>query len=165
MVVGAVLGERDAESSHVQFADRDGGHRASIPRRVQVEALPDTCVGILRMDRGRRRRQKEPVAHPSAGRPAVLVRGPLARNDKLGITSCTIVTMPAGEPMAKLHDRQPVILKPDVYQEWLDPATPGPKAKALLQDNLDGGLEFHRVSRDVNSSKFEGRPLPEVNPL
>jgi putative SOS response-associated peptidase YedK len=33
-----------------------------------------------------------------------------AHNKKLDVTSCTIITMPAGEPMAKLHDRQPVIL-------------------------------------------------------
>ena len=35
-----------------------------------------------------------------------------AHNDKLGITSCTIITMPAAEPMRQLHDRQPVILDP-----------------------------------------------------
>ncbi|MFS2154544.1 MULTISPECIES: SOS response-associated peptidase [unclassified Rhizobium] len=88
-----------------------------------------------------------------------------ARNDRLGVTSCTIVTMPAGDPMKTLHDRQPVILDPGAYEEWLDPSTSGPKAKELLQDNLDDQLEFHRVSRDVNSSKFEGKPLPEENSL
>lgn len=88
-----------------------------------------------------------------------------AHNDKLGVTSCSIVTMPAGDPMSKLHDRQPVILDPTFYREWLDPATPAAQAKDLLKRNLDDQLEFHRVSRDVNSSKFLGRPLPEVNPL
>ncbi len=88
-----------------------------------------------------------------------------ARNDKLGVTSCSIVTMPAGDPMSKLHDRQPVILDPAAYKEWLDTATPGGNAKELLKQNLDHQLEFHRVSRDVNSSKFTGKPLPEVNPL
>ena len=39
------------------------------------------------------------------------------------------------------------------------------RAKALLQENLDDKVEFHRVSRDVNSSKFTGKPLPEVNSL
>ncbi len=86
-----------------------------------------------------------------------------AHNDKLGVTSCSIVTMPAGEPMSKLHDRQPVILDPAVYKEWLDTGTPAAKAKELLTENLDGQLEFHRVSRDVNSSRFEGKP--EINPL
>lgn len=88
-----------------------------------------------------------------------------ARNDKLGVTSCSIVTMPAGNPMSQLHDRQPVILDPKAYKEWLDPTTRSPVAKELLTMNLDGQLEFHRVSRDVNSSKFSGKPLPEVNSL
>jgi len=88
-----------------------------------------------------------------------------AHNAKLGVTSCSIVTMPAGDSMSKLHDRQPIILDPAAYKEWLDPDTPPPRAKELLKENLDGNLEFHRVSRDVNSSKFSGKPLPEVNPL
>ncbi|WP_183830399.1 SOS response-associated peptidase [Aliirhizobium cellulosilyticum] len=87
-----------------------------------------------------------------------------AHNEKLGITSCTIVTMPAAEPMNQLHDRQPAILEPAAYEEWLDPATSGARAKELLEkQNLHGMLEFHRVSRDVNSSRFTGKP--EVNPL
>ena len=87
-----------------------------------------------------------------------------ARNEKLGITSCTIVTMPAAGAMTKLHDRQPAILDPAVYEEWLDPATSGARAKELLEtQNLDGALEFHRVSRDVNSSRFQGKP--QLNPL
>ena len=88
-----------------------------------------------------------------------------AHNDKLGVTSCTIVTMPAGDPMQRLHDRQPVILEPEAYKEWLDVGTAPARAKELLQKNLDDTVEFHRVSRDVNSSKFVGRPLPEVNSL
>lgn len=87
-----------------------------------------------------------------------------AHNEKLGIISCTIITMPATEPMTTLHDRQPAILNPAAYKEWLDPATSGARAKELLeQKNVDGVLEFHRVSRDVNSSRFTGKP--EVNPL
>ncbi|MBW9091855.1 SOS response-associated peptidase family protein [Rhizobium wenxiniae] len=68
------------------------------------------------------------------------------------------------EPMTKLHERQPAILDPAAYKEWLDPSTSGARAKELLEkQNLDGVLEFHRVSRDVNSSRFTGKP--EMNPL
>lgn len=88
-----------------------------------------------------------------------------AHNGKLGVTSCSIVTMPARAPMKTLHDRQPVILAPEAYKEWLDAGTAPARAKALLQENLDDRLEFHRVSRDVNSSKFAGKPMPEVNSL
>ncbi|TAW65997.1 SOS response-associated peptidase [Rhizobium ruizarguesonis] len=86
-----------------------------------------------------------------------------AHNGALGVTSCSIVTMPAGDPMSKLHDRQPIILDPAAYKEWLDVGTAPMRAKELLKENMDDKLEFHRVSRDVNSSRFEGKP--EVNPL
>lgn len=79
-----------------------------------------------------------------------------ARNDKLGIESCTIVTTAAAEPMVKLHDRQPVILDPAVYDYWLDPATPAAELKPLLSHDLDGQLQFYRVSRAVNTFKTQG---------
>jgi putative SOS response-associated peptidase YedK len=89
-----------------------------------------------------------------------------AHNRKLDITSCTIMTMPAGEPMQQIHDRQPVILNPEVYDAWLDPGTPAAEAKSLLARNLDGELQFHRVSRTVNSVKNQGGDCIEpFNPL
>lgn len=94
-----------------------------------------------------------------------------AHNDKLDVTSCTIVTMPAGEPMSKLHDRQPVILDPEVYDAWLDPETPPGDAKQLLHENLDADLQFHRVSRAVNATTVDKKPndnptmVEPINPL
>jgi putative SOS response-associated peptidase YedK len=55
-----------------------------------------------------------------------------AHNKRLDVTSCTIITMPAGEPMQQLHDRQSVILDEVAYDAWLDPATPPAEAKGLL---------------------------------
>jgi putative SOS response-associated peptidase YedK len=55
--------------------------------------------------------------------------------------------------MKRLHDRQPIILDPTVYDAWLDPATPVPKAKELLAHDLDGELEFYRVGREVNATR------------
>jgi putative SOS response-associated peptidase YedK len=81
-----------------------------------------------------------------------------AHNKKLNIVSCAIITLPPGEPMRQLHDRQPVILDADVYDAWLDPETPPGDAKQLLHENLDGDLEFYRVSRDVNTSAKDGQP-------
>jgi len=75
-----------------------------------------------------------------------------AHNKQLDVTSFTIITMPASEPMAKLHDRQPVILAPDAYDEWLDPGTPAEKVKPLLSRNLDVSLQFFRVDRHVNKA-------------
>ncbi len=91
-----------------------------------------------------------------------------ARNDKLGITSCTIVTMPAAEPVSKIHDRQPAILAEEAYDAWLDRATPAGEVKPLLARNLDGELQFHRVDRKVNASSRTEKPNDDaamVNPL
>ncbi len=76
-----------------------------------------------------------------------------AYNPALDITSCTILTAAAQEPMKRLHDRQPIILDPTVYDAWLDPATPVPEAKELLAHDRDGELEFYRVGREVNATR------------
>jgi putative SOS response-associated peptidase YedK len=68
--------------------------------------------------------------------------------------------------MGQIHDRQLVILDPAVYDAWLDTATPAAEAKNLLSHHLDGDLQFHRVSRTVNSVKNQGADCIEpVNPL
>jgi putative SOS response-associated peptidase YedK len=86
-----------------------------------------------------------------------------AHNDTLGITSCTIITRQAEGPITQLHDRMPVILDPNVYDEWLSSETSTSDAMELLDHHLDEQLQFHRVSRDVNSSGFSGDP--GINPL
>jgi putative SOS response-associated peptidase YedK len=37
------------------------------------------------------------------------------------IPSCTLITTQPNELMADIHDRMPVILRPEDYQRWLDP--------------------------------------------
>jgi putative SOS response-associated peptidase YedK len=89
-----------------------------------------------------------------------------AHNKGLGITSCTILTTAASEPVRKLHDRMPVILEPDAYDAWLDPTTPVAEAKALLGQNVGGQLQFVRVGREVNQPKFKGAEcIRPMNPL
>jgi putative SOS response-associated peptidase YedK len=36
-------------------------------------------------------------------------------NSQLGITSCTILTAPAVDPVSQIHDRMPVIFDPAAY--------------------------------------------------
>lgn len=88
-----------------------------------------------------------------------------AYNKTLGITSCTIITAAATEPMRQLHDRQPVILDPAVYDAWLDPATPAADAKNHLGRNINGDLQFHRVSRAVNTTKDRADSSDMILPI
>lgn len=80
-----------------------------------------------------------------------------AHNDNLGVTSCTIITAPAVEHIAHIHGRMPVILEETAYDAWLSGEAQGGDAKALLLDNhLDSQLEFFRVGREVNNTRYEG---------
>lgn len=80
-----------------------------------------------------------------------------AHNDNLDVTSCTIITAPAVPEIAHIHSRMPVILDPHAYDRWLSGEDQGDTAKALLLGaQIDSQLEFHRVSRAVNSSRYEG---------
>jgi putative SOS response-associated peptidase YedK len=91
-----------------------------------------------------------------------------AHNDNLGVTSGTIITAPAVEHIAHIHGRMPLILSPDAYGTWLDTAVQGSDAKALLVNaQIDTLLEFHRVGRAVNNSRYEGTDTkkPAINSL
>lgn len=44
----------------------------------------------------------------------------------------TMITTEPNETVAKVHDRMPVILDPDNYDTWLDPATSVEELKSLL---------------------------------
>lgn len=109
--------------------------------------------------------KKDPWFIHLPGQWAFSFAGLWARNDKLGLESCTIITTAAAEPMRRLHDRQPVILDPAAYDAWLDPATAPDGLKQLLSRDLDADLRFHRVDRAVNTYKTQGGQCIEpVNP-
>ena len=40
--------------------------------------------------------------------------------------SCTIITTDASEAVKDIHNRMPLILKPEAYEEWLDPGNKEP---------------------------------------
>ena len=68
-----------------------------------------------------------------------------------GIESCTIVTTEANARLRSIHHRMPVILAPETYDLWLDPATPGAQAQALLRPAPSEWFTAYRVSPKINS--------------
>jgi putative SOS response-associated peptidase YedK len=76
------------------------------------------------------------------------------------IKSATIITTEPNEKVAKLHNRMPVILHPDDYARWIDPAERAPES---LQDLLVAypaeEMRHYPVSRQVNSPAND---VPEV---
>lgn len=68
--------------------------------------------------------------------------------------SFSIITTAANKDMARLHDREPVILMPEEEDLWLDPSVQDREAiEALLHMYPDGEFEIYEVSRDVNVVK------------
>jgi len=76
----------------------------------------------------------------------------LWRPDDTPILSCTIITTEPNALLAPIHNRMPVILPPDAYALWLDPAEQKPAAlNHLLTPYPAGLLNAYPVSRLVNS--------------
>jgi len=68
------------------------------------------------------------------------------------IKSATIITTEPNALMAQLHNRMPVILHPDDYARWLDPAERGAEdLQKLLVPFPAGAMSFYPVSTIVNS--------------
>ena len=85
------------------------------------------------------------------------------------LPQCTILTVPARGPVARVHDRMPLVLPPESYPQWL---STGPEQLDRLEPLLADGVEPSRwrlrpVSRAVNSPGNEGPQLlqPEGTPL
>ena len=66
--------------------------------------------------------------------------------------SCTIITAEAGESIWEIHDRMPVILKPESIEEWLDPAIAEyEKLNMILKHGRVTSVKSYPVSRFVDS--------------
>ncbi|MEY8757573.1 SOS response-associated peptidase [Peribacillus frigoritolerans] len=72
----------------------------------------------------------------------------------ISIYSCSIITTVPNELMTSIHDRMPVILKPEDEKDWLNPSINDP---AYLQQYLKSfdseQMEAFEVSTGVNSTK------------
>jgi putative SOS response-associated peptidase YedK len=65
--------------------------------------------------------------------------------------SCTIITTDASDSVKEIHDRMPLILKPEAYDEWLDPGNKEPaEIEALLKSKYVNALKSYPVSKLVN---------------
>ena len=65
----------------------------------------------------------------------------------------TIVTTAANERMRAIHDRMPLILSPEQFEEWLDPENPDPAA--VLTSVPEEELELVPVSDWVNNARHD----------
>ena len=86
-------------------------------------------------------------------------------DDAAWLRTCTIITTEATDAAGHIHDRMPMVVRPDAVDAWLDPTLNDPARvlDLLVTDAAD--LEAYAVSTEVNNVKNNGpellEPLPE----
>ncbi|MDQ3181401.1 MAG: SOS response-associated peptidase [Acidobacteriota bacterium] len=78
------------------------------------------------------------------------------------IETCTIITTEANKVLEPVHDRMPVILKAENYEQWLDAKeTKTDKLQKLLAPYPSAEMTYHAVSRSVNIPDVDSAELIE----
>ena len=72
-----------------------------------------------------------------------------ARDDQR-LETFTIITTDASPALADIHDRQPAIVDPDDFTDWLDPKTPEETLHEIIGPPHEGPYEIRNVSDKVN---------------
>lgn len=67
------------------------------------------------------------------------------------VETCTILTTQANELLQPVHDRMPVMLAPEQYDQWLDATTPAASLHQLLHPYPASAMQSYPVSTTVNS--------------
>ena len=85
-----------------------------------------------------------------------------ARGESPGsLHSCAIVTCAPNELIRPIHDRMPVVLRPELEERWLDPELGEEELLALLVPAPEDALVTREVGDFVNSVRDDGPHLIE----
>jgi putative SOS response-associated peptidase YedK len=89
-------------------------------------------------------------------------RGYPADHPEAWLVTCTIVTTEAEELLAPIHERMPLYLQPDTFDDWLDPSLDDPdEARSLLVPPAPGLLRVTAVSSAVGNIRNNHPGLTE----
>ena len=67
-----------------------------------------------------------------------------------GLETFTIITTAACESLARIHHRQPAIIPPDRFADWLDPGARPEQLLDLVREPFAGPFEKRPVTKRVN---------------
>jgi len=137
--------------------------RTSFARR-RCAILADGFFEWMKQDKasgGRSRRSSPYFIHLASGKPFAfaglwdLWRSPEGEE----VHSCTIITCPANEAIASIHDRMPVILDKDHIWQWLEPQVPQAELQSMLVPYPSDKIAYRPISYLVNNPAYDS---PEV---
>ena len=80
----------------------------------------------------------------------------LWRGPSESITSCTVLTVPANDTMAPVHERMPVILPEADWERWLGTA---PSQPSFVEPSLPADLVLWPVDKAVGNVRNQGPDL------
>ena len=80
------------------------------------------------------------------------------------LATFTVLTGPAEAALVRIHDRQPVVLEPGQWADWLDPGRGAADAADLLSPQPPGRFTAYPVSTQVSSNRSNGPHLLDPAP-
>ena len=88
----------------------------------------------------------------------------------LWVPSAAVITPEANRMMSSIHDRMPVLLPREVWEDWLDPEFDDAEyLTSLLEPAPDDVLGMYPISTTVNNVRNQGpellQPIEEPQPL
>ena len=121
---------------------------------------------------GRRPRKQPFYIHPADGGPLALAglyefwrdRTKADDDPDRWLVTAVVITRPASPELEHIHDRQPLMLTPDLWEAWLDPAVGADGAANLLLAEAPR-LEAVPVTDAVNSVRNNGPELLTPAPV
>jgi len=83
-------------------------------------------------------------------------------HERAWLWTAAVITTQATDDVGQIHDRMPMVISPDHWADWLDPANTEPgQLQATMQPAMAGGLTSRPVSMAVNSVRNNGPELIE----
>jgi putative SOS response-associated peptidase YedK len=80
-------------------------------------------------------------------------------DDTAWLRTCTVITTEATDAAGHIHDRMPMVVRPDAVDAWLDPTLTDPARVLELLATDAAELEAYAVSTEVNNVRNNGPDL------